>query len=301
MMASEVLLDAWWAAMGRACWQGGLAVLLIWSLCRLLPTTAARVRGWFWRLAVLKFLVVLFWLIPVPVPLLPTRAVTLAEVDLPVSHRSAFVADGMILERQARAEVGRASGGFSMLRAVLFAAWLAGAGLALGKLLAAGRDVVVVRRGARPLAGPEGHRRLRELTEVFGLRRVPTLLQIDGEGSPRLIGIFQAAIVFPANTWQRLNDLERSLALEHELAHIKRWDPVWNWLAAFVRALFFFHPLVWCCERHLRLSQELAADELAVTGRRYDPVRYARLLLSIVGKLGPARPLPTVTVHRSVS
>jgi hypothetical protein len=60
--------------------------------------------------------------------------------------------------------------------------------------------------------------------------------------------------------------------------------------------VFFFHPLVWLCERRLRLTQELAADELAVTKRRYDPVSYAQLLVSIVGKLGPARPLPAMSL-----
>ena len=37
--------------MWRACWQGGLVVLAVWSICRLIPSMPARFQCWFWRLA----------------------------------------------------------------------------------------------------------------------------------------------------------------------------------------------------------------------------------------------------------
>jgi len=80
------------------------------------------------------------------------------------------------------------------------------------------------------------------------------------------------------------------------LAHIRRGDLFWNLMAALVRAVFFFHPLVWIAERRLKLVQEVAADELAIRRQQDDPASYAALLVSIVSKLGPERLLPTMSV-----
>jgi hypothetical protein len=48
----NLLLDAWATTMWRACWQGGLVVLGVWSICRLIPSIQARYQCWLWRLVV---------------------------------------------------------------------------------------------------------------------------------------------------------------------------------------------------------------------------------------------------------
>ena len=111
-----------------------------------------------------------------------------------------------------------------------------------------------------------------------------------------LVGLFRPAIVFPTTTLNRLGDPERAMVIGHELAHARRGDLIWGLVAAVVRAVFFFHPLVWLSERRLRASQEAAADELAVLRQNHDPVGYAALLVSVIGKLGPGRSLPTMSV-----
>ncbi len=52
--------------------------------------------------------------------------------------------------------------------------------------------------------------------------------------------------------------------LAHELAHIRRHDLAWGWLAALAECLFFFHPLVRLGNREWELAQEIACDELVV-------------------------------------
>ncbi len=47
----HLLAPNWADALWRACWQGGLALLLIWALCRAWPAMPARLREWLWRLA----------------------------------------------------------------------------------------------------------------------------------------------------------------------------------------------------------------------------------------------------------
>ena len=61
----------WLETLIRACWQGGLALALVWAVCRLLPRLSAAGRCWLWRLAYLKLLCALFWLPTLDLPLLP--------------------------------------------------------------------------------------------------------------------------------------------------------------------------------------------------------------------------------------
>ena len=86
------------------------------------------------------------------------------------------------------------------------------------------------------------------------------------------------------------------MVLGHELAHIRRGDLLWSLAAAGVRAFFFFHPLVWLSQRRLNLAQEVAADELAIIRQHHDPVSYGKLLVSVIGKLGPSRLIPTMSM-----
>ena len=41
----------WPAAMGRASWQGGAALALVWVACRCWPRLPVPMRCWLWRLA----------------------------------------------------------------------------------------------------------------------------------------------------------------------------------------------------------------------------------------------------------
>ena len=87
------------------------------------------------------------------------------------------------------------------------------------------------------------------------------------------------------------------MVLGHELAHVKRGDLSWGLVASLVRALFFFHPLVWWSERWLKLTQEVAADELAIAQQRHDPASYGELLVSVVGKLGHRPMISAISVE----
>ena len=59
--------------------------------------------------------------------------------------------------------------------------------------------------------------------------------------------------------------------LSHELAHTCRRDLFWNLFLSVAKSLFFFHPLFWLIERESYLTQEVAADELAISRQRQDP------------------------------
>ena len=117
---------------------------------------------------------------------------------------------------------------------------------------------------------------LANVSKSFGLEATPKLMEMDGQGSPLLVGILRPAIVIPATTLSRLDASERAIVLGHELAHLRRGDLVWGLVAAIVRAVFFFHPLIRPAERRMKLAHEIAADELAITQQRHEPVSYAK-------------------------
>jgi beta-lactamase regulating signal transducer with metallopeptidase domain len=91
------------------------------------------------------------------------------------------------------------------------------------------------------------------------------------------------------------------MVLGHELAHVERGDLLWRVVATVVRATFFFNPLMWLSHWRLGLSQEIAADELAIAQQKHDPASYGSLLVSVVGKFGPARVLPRASVETAGS
>src|SRR5579862_9753289 len=55
---------AWAQNISRSCWQGGLFILGVWIVCRLLPRLSARLRCDLWWLACLKLLVGSIWMTP---------------------------------------------------------------------------------------------------------------------------------------------------------------------------------------------------------------------------------------------
>ena len=90
---------------------------------------------------------------------------------------------------------------------------------------------------------------------------------------------------------------ESRAILAHEVAHLCSGDLVWMFVARWVGALLWFHPLVWklqnahnaACEE---VSDGVAADYIG------DPERYAntlaRVALEVTGRAAPAAVIPMV-------
>ncbi len=298
-MAPTILLDAWAVAMWRACWQGGLLVLAVWSLCRLIPSMPARYQCWFWRLALLKFLMVLFCPALLNLPLLPAAPVptSIPEVGLPVATEMPVAMDLPASPTDSVPAAPSEAMKLPSLRTMLGFAWIVGVGWSLAWLLAAWYEAIRTQKQSHSIACMPLIEQLAIQGRLFGLRNLPRLIEVKGSGSPMLIGTFRPAIVFPTDTLGHLSIAERTMVLGHELAHIRRGDLFWGFMASIVRAVFFFHPLAWWSERQLKLAQEVAADELAIARQRHKPVIYAGLLVSVVGKLGHRPLASTISVE----
>ena len=124
----------------------------------------------------------------------------------------------------------------------------------------AGEAAMVAWEKIRPLVSPE----------------IP-LYVTNSPSAPFTAGVVRAAVLLPESsaTWssRRLHS-----TLYHEAAHISRRDPLVRVLASFVRALLWFHPLVWLAHRQLVTAQEEACDEFALAAG-IPPDEYAEDLL----------------------
>ncbi|MEO8002448.1 MAG: M56 family metallopeptidase [Arenimonas sp.] len=77
---------------------------------------------------------------------------------------------------------------------------------------------------------------------------------------PSVIGVLQPRIVLPSDFDERYNAEEKSLVLTHEYAHVARGDTRINLLAAALRCVFWFNPLLHWADAKFRFDQELSTD-----------------------------------------
>jgi len=70
------------------------------------------------------------------------------------------------------------------------------------------------------------------------------------------------------------------MVLLHELAHVRRWDNLVNFLQRIVESLLFFHPAVWWVSRWLRRDREECCDAVVVA-HTAKPQAYAELLVAL--------------------
>ena len=102
--------------------------------------------------------------------------------------------------------------------------------------------------------------------------------------SPVTVGWLRPVVILP-ETWREWSPSKLDAVLTHEHAHVRRRDPLVQWLALLNRAVFWFHPLAWWLERRLSVLAEQTCDD-AVLARGHDPHDYSEYLLDTARSLG---------------
>lgn len=137
-------------------------------------------------------------------------------------------------------------------------------------------------------------RRAKEIgrEHVPGGREV-RLLRSDRVAVPIVWGLFRPVLLLPADAGDWPEDRLR-VVVQHELAHLQRWDGISLVLTRIAVSLFWFHPLAWSLERAGRSECERACDDLVLASGT-KPSEYADHLLAI------ARDMPVFDPFRSVT
>ena len=102
--------------------------------------------------------------------------------------------------------------------------------------------------------------------------------------APITIGLLRPVVIFP-QSWCAWSPEQLSAVLIHEGEHVRRRDPLVQWLALLNRAIFWFHPVAWWLERRLSALAEEVCDA-AVIQRGHDPRDYSQYLLELARAVG---------------
>lgn len=127
--------------------------------------------------------------------------------------------------------------------------------------------------------------------EHLGLARASMLMESERVLGPLTLGALRPVVLLPLGLAKTLSEQDLRAVAIHELAHVKRRDPIVLGLASLVRAVLFFHPLVWLACRQISNLAEAACDD-AVLDATGEPVSYAKMLARLAEEL-PRRSLST--------
>ena len=170
----------------------------------------------------------------------------------------------------------------ALITYALFYSWLAVAGVGLARVAVGLWQLHRLRKSCAaidPLALTAESRKVVEQLRSESI----TICSSSRLEVPTAIGLFRPAIVVPAWLIEDATPDELQHVLLHELAHLRRRDDWTNLAQKIVKAILFFHPLVWWIERRLSLDREIACDD-AVLAQTASPHLYARCLAHIAEK-----------------
>jgi Zn-dependent protease with chaperone function len=165
----------------------------------------------------------------------------------------------------------------------LFGMWAAIALAGLARVAAGLWHLCAIRRDSVAVDLSDVDPLVRQTVEEFQPVRRVELLASHRLRVPTAIGFLKPAVVVPAWSLQELSPEELKTVVLHELAHLRRWDDWSNLAQKVMRALFFFHPVVWWVESRLSLEREMACDDL-VLARTANPQAYAECLVRLAEK-----------------
>ncbi|MGK0202548.1 MAG: beta-lactamase regulating signal transducer with metallopeptidase domain [Planctomycetota bacterium] len=127
----------------------------------------------------------------------------------------------------------------------------------------------------------------------LGLRQSPHISRAQGLSTPIAFGFLRPEICLPARA-AALDDASLRAMLGHELAHLRRSDPVWMWLGAWIHALFPWQILLASTRREWSRVVELRCD--AEAAHHTSPTAVARCLIEVAEWLRPQTAPTTIAL-----
>ncbi len=145
----------------------------------------------------------------------------------------------------------------------LVLAWMAGVLLLSFRAWRQWRRLKLLVRVAE--AAPLWQQHLNDMVARFGLRRRVVVLCSKLVTAPILVGWIRPVILLPLAVVCGFPAQQVELILAHELAHLRRWDPLVNLFQVILETLYFYHPVVHWISRDVRNEREICCDQLALS------------------------------------
>jgi beta-lactamase regulating signal transducer with metallopeptidase domain len=137
-----------------------------------------------------------------------------------------------------------------------------------------------LRRSATPVVEGEMQQLAQRIASRIRLRATPMICWSERIVVPAVVGVLRPAVLLPTAIANGLTIEQLEHILLHEFTHLRRFDPLVNFLQNVLETLFFFHPLVWWISSQVRLYRELSCDD-AVVACGVSPKQYADTLIDI--------------------
>ncbi len=122
-------------------------------------------------------------------------------------------------------------------------------------------------------------------SEKLGIRHELDVRVSERISSPIVGGIFEPVILIPGSILRKMTLEELAPVIVHELAHIKRYDWLINWLQVLSSIIYFFHPLLWFANRQIRIEREKACDDIVLLTTNTTRKGYVGSLLKVLDKI----------------
>lgn len=264
-------------------WQAGVAAMALWLACRLLQNASPRSRylcSWLAlvlcvALPVVTFLRFLSHADPSSGLVRTVESLKLVWQLGPVTFQQSTSGFPVLGVRMNEAQQNKTVAVLS----VLGGAWMLGSGLMLWRLRRRWSVLVWHTRNDEP-APPSAIALVDSTAREMGMRHPPETKQSLALGSAVVMGVWRPTLVLPAGFVESLDQDEAKMLVGHELAHMIRRDPIWNFVQCLIETLLFWHPAALWITNRIRNERELCSDELAVV-RLGQPHRLADALAQL--------------------
>lgn len=123
---------------------------------------------------------------------------------------------------------------------------------------------------------------------------LPPVREIDAPVSPMLAGLLHPVLLLPRHM-RALPPAQQELIVAHELAHLRRRDPLWQHAAGWLAAILWFVPAAHSFKHRLQWALELGCDRAVLAGRpdterrNYAAALLAQLAVQVRADAGPAQ------------
>lgn len=166
-------------------------------------------------------------------------------------------------------------------------AYIAGLLLMLARLAVALQGGRRLRLAATPIPDGPIYELVRRQANQLGLKTAPPVAWCGRISVPVVVAIVRPIILLPTALATGFDPSQLEAILTHELAHIRRFDPLVNLLQRLIEVLLFFHPAVWYVSRRVSAERENACDDL-VLWAGWPPIAYADALLRMAERSAAA-------------
>ena len=153
-----------------------------------------------------------------------------------------------------------------------------------------------LRKSSKPVEDTGILTALSQQARALGLTITPAIACCKRIMVPTVVGVLKPTILIPFSFTSGLNFEQVEMLLAHELAHIRRYDPLLNVIQRMIEALLFFHPAVWFISRRIRIERENCCDDLVLKAGGI-ATTYASSLLEVAQKTLLAASQRTLSVE----